>query len=74
MFVFYVVEKRDNLHEVFGERNRANSMKYGLVLEHHQEIHKNKKLQDIYHRIGQDRFIRHYPNLNFLEIFKKNYL
>ena len=70
--------KRDNLHEVFGGRNRANSMKYGIViplcLKHHAEIHKNKELQEIYHKIGQDRFNLHYSNLNFIEIFKKNYL
>ena len=70
--------KKDNLHEIFGGRNRSNSMKYGLViplcLEHHQKIHKNKELQDFYHRIGQDRFIKHYPDLDFLTIFKKNYL
>ena len=70
--------KKDNLHEIFGGSNRINSMKYGLVLplcfKHHQEIHNSKELQDIYHRIGQDRFNLHYPDLDFDSIFHRNYL
>lgn len=70
--------KKDNLHEVFFGTNRVNSMKYGLViplcLEHHLEMHRNKEWQDYWHRKGQLDFIEHYPDLDFLEIFKKNYI
>ena len=70
-------KKRDNLHEVFFGRNRQLSIKYGLVIplciECHQEIHKNKKLQDIWHKKGQDIFETYYPDLDFLKIFRQNY-
>ena len=70
-------KKRDNLHEVFFGRNRQLSIKYGLVIplciECHQEMHKNKKLQDIWHKKGQLLFEKTYPELNFLTIFRKNY-
>ena len=73
-------QKKDNLHEVFGGRNRANSMQYGIVIPlclfHHQEIHKNKELQDFYHKLGQKKFMEYYHKLkeDFVKIFKKNYL
>ena len=71
-------KKKDNLHEVFAGRNRLNSIKFGIViplcLKHHQEIHKNKDLWDIYHKKGQAIFNNAYPNLDFLDVFKKNYL
>lgn len=70
-------KKRDNLHEVFFGRNRQLSIKYGLVIplciECHQEIHKNKKIQDIWHKKGQDIFETYYPDLDFLKIFRRNY-
>ena len=70
-------KKRENLHEVFFGRNRQLSIKYGLVIplciECHQEMHKNKKLQDIWHKKGQLLFEKTYPELNFLTIFRKNY-
>lgn len=70
-------KKRDNLHEVFFGRNRQLSIKYGLVIplciECHQEIHKNKILQDIWHKKGQDIFETYYPDLDFLKIFRQNY-
>lgn len=70
--------KKDNLHEVFFGSNRSNSMKYGLVIplcvNHHLEMHKNKEWQDYWHRKGQLAFIEYYHDLDFLEIFKKNYI
>ena len=73
-----------NKHEIFGGRNRLNSIKYGLVIplctcKHHDQvnckgIHFDKKLQDEYHIKGQLKFIESYPNLVFEDIFKKNYL
>ena len=69
---------KDNLHEVIFGKNRTNSLKYGLVIPlclfHHNMIHNNIELDLIYKKIAQDRFIRHYPELDFLSIFHKNYL
>ena len=70
--------KKDHIHEIFFGRNRTNSMKYGLCIplcnECHIRMHKDIELQEFYHKIGQDCFNKHYPNLNFMEIFKINYL
>ena len=70
--------KKDHLHEVFFGRNRLNSIKYGLViplcLNCHEEMHRNKEWQEYWHKKGQQAFIVHYPNLDFMEIFKINYL
>lgn len=70
--------KKDHIHEIFFGRNRTNSMKYGTVVplcsSCHARMHKDIKLQEVYHKIGQDCFNKHYPNLNFMEIFKINYL
>ena len=70
--------KKDALHEVFFGSNRLNSIKYGLViplcLEHHQKMHKNKSWQDVWHIKGQVAFNNNYPTLDFIDIFKRNYL
>lgn len=70
-------KKRDNLHEVFFGRNRQFSIKYGLVIplciECHQEMHRNKELQDLWHEKGQTIFEETYPKLDFVNIFRKNY-
>lgn len=73
-----------NKHEIFGGRNRLNSIKYGLVIplctcEHHDQvncrgIHFDKKLRDEWHKKGQVVFEQIYPDLKFEDIFKKNYL
>ena len=72
--------KKEHLHEIFFGRNRANSIKYGLVIPlcslHHIEIHKNKEWQDYWHIVAQKRFMEYYhKSINeFIEIFKINYL
>ena len=70
-------------HEIFyGTANRKLSIKYGLVVplcaRHHnmsnQGVHFNKNL-DIKLRIqGQKAFEFHYPDLDFIKIFGRNYL
>lgn len=71
-------KKKDNLHEVFFGSNRLNSMKYGLVIplciKCHQEMHKNIIWQEEWHKKGQIVFTTNYPSLDFVEIFKRNYL
>lgn len=70
--------KKDHLHEIFFGRNRLNAIKYGLMIPlcqtHHAEMHKNNEWQDYWHKKGQQAFMAHYPNLDFMEIFKINYL
>jgi len=69
-------------HHVFGASNRKKSTKYKLIapLCHycHNEpktgVHHNRKKSDELKRRGQEAFEEHYPNLNFREVFGKNYL
>lgn len=71
-------KNKDHLHEIFGGRNRSNSIKYGLVLPLcstcHRRIHDNPELIDKWHKKGQTIFNQVYPNLKFIDIFFKNYL
>jgi hypothetical protein len=70
--------KRDNLHEVYEGSKRILSMKYGCVLplcyQCHVKIHYDRQMALFYKKLTQARFIIVYPNLNFLDIFKINYL
>lgn len=70
-------------HEIFyGTANRKLSIKYGLVIplcyRHHNGsnagVHFNEKLDLKLKQQGQKAFEYHYPDLNFREIFGKNYL
>lgn len=69
-------------HHVFGGPNRKKSTKYGLVvyLCHHchneppNGVHFNRKTMDWLRAKGQQAFIEHYPNEDFLKIFGRNYL
>ena len=73
-----------NKHEIFYGRNRQNSIIYKLVIplctaEHHNQvgktgIHFDKKLCNEWHIKGQKKFNEVYPDLDFVEIFKRNYL
>ena len=69
--------KKDNLHEVIFGSNRLNSIKYGLVIpvcaEHHLECHKNSELQHVWKLKAQIEFEKHYPDLDFIKIFGRNY-
>ncbi len=64
-------------HEIFGGRNRSNSMKYGLCLPLcltcHEKYQNNKSFNDKWHSIGQTKFEEVYPELDFIKIFGKNY-
>ena len=72
-----------NIHEIFGGRNRQKSMKYKLTVplctaEHHNQIeckgiHFDKKLSDEWHVKGQTKFEEVYSDLEFVDIFGKNY-
>ena len=69
-------------HHIFGGKNRSLSEHYGLNVylcnEHHQSstesVQRNKEINQLMHEIGQRAFEERYPNLNFMQIFGKNYL
>lgn len=64
-------------HEIFRGKNRANSMKYGLCLRMclscHEWFQDNKDFNEYWHKKGQALFEQTYPDLDFIEIFKRNY-
>ena len=68
---------KQDLNEIFCGRNRQNSMKYGLVMPMcrlcHTEYTNNREMQLKWMKIGQKKFEEVYE-LDFLEIFKRNYL
>lgn len=70
--------KRDHLHEVFYGRNRSNSIKYCLFIpvcnKCHKKAHNDINLIESLHKKGQLLFICNYPELDFISIFKINYL
>lgn len=79
MNVCYICKKpKEHTHEVFFGSNRLNSIRYKLIVplcdKCHSEMHKNSKLQDEFHKLGQILFEKEYSNLNFVDIFYKNYL
>lgn len=65
-------------HEVFRGRNRANSMKYDLCLRLcyncHEKYQEDKDFNNYWHKQAQLKFKEVYPDLDFLDIFKRNYL
>ena len=65
-------------HEIYRGRNRQNSMKYGLCLrlciKCHELYQENKEFNDYWHKKGQLAFMKSYPDLDFIRIFKTNYL
>ena len=70
--------KKDHIHEVFYGRNRANSIKYGLFIpvceKCHRKCHNDADLIDSLHKKGQLLFMCNYPDLEFVDVFKVNYL
>lgn len=71
----------DEHHIIFGIANRQLSEKYGLKVylcpEHHttgkEAVHKNYGVARMLQAIGQQAFEEHFPKLNFLEIFGRNF-
>lgn len=75
---YFCDNKKDHLHEVFYGKNRSNSIKYKLFIpvcnKHHRKCHNDITLIDSLHKKGQVLFNINYPYLNFVDIFKENYL
>lgn len=76
----YICKKqKDDLHEIFGGKNRQNSIKLGLVLplcrECHRLAHFNTDFSDFLHKLGQSYYEDNLGSKNdFILIFKRNYL
>jgi hypothetical protein len=70
------------IHHIFGGANRKLSTKYGLVVclchychnETPNGVHFNRERMDWLRAIGQRRFNEVYPELDFMQIFGRNYL
>ena len=62
-------------HEIFGGRNRLNSMKYGLCLRMcmscHMKYQNDKDFNNLWHKKGQAIFNKTYPDLDFIKIFRR---
>lgn len=73
---------REEHHVMGGVANRKLSERYGLKVyldpNHHRNgpeaVHKNKEVALLLKREAQKAFMRAYPDLDFREIFGKNYL
>lgn len=69
-------------HAIFGTSRRKLSEKYGLkvylCLRHHEygpdAVHRNAKMALLIKQEGQRAFLLHWPELDFREVFGKNYL
>lgn len=65
-------------HEIYRGRNRYNSIEYGLCLRLcincHRLYQEDKNFNDYWHIRGQEIFNQYYPNLDFVKIFRINYL
>lgn len=68
---------KQDLNEIFGGRNRQNSMKYGLVIPMCRNCHikytNDNDMQLEWKKLGQEVFNDTY-NEDFVDIFKRNYL
>lgn len=75
---FICGKPKNDLHEIFFGRNRLNSIKYGLILPlcrfDHEIMHNDLKFRKKYFILAQKKFNEVYPDLDFVEIFGKNYL
>lgn len=72
-------KKKNDLHEVFGGRNRINSIKYNFILplcrECHSSNQNNPIFNDYWHKQGQlywEEFIG--TREEFIRVFRRNYL
>lgn len=80
---FCGTRKNLNIHEVFfGTGRRALSIKYGccvaLCEAHHNlsnmSVHFNREMDLSLKKDMQRKFMETYPEIDFIKIFRKNYL
>lgn len=70
-------------HVVFGSGRRQLSTEYGLTVrlcvdEHHEvgpeSVHNNQEIAELLKRIAQERFMEAYPDEDWMEVIRRNYL
>jgi len=70
-------------HVIFGSGRRRLADKYGLTVrlcieKHHETgiyaVHQNKEMADLLKQKAQEAFKEAYPDLDWMEIIKRNYL
>ena len=72
-------KKKNDLHEIFGGRNRLNSIKYNLVLPLCRECHSlnqnNPFFNDYWHKQGQLYWEKNIGSREeFIKVFRRNYI
>lgn len=72
-------KKKNDLHEIFGGRNRLNSIKFNLVIPLCRECHSlnqnNPFFNEHWHKIGQEYFECNIGSRDeFIRVFRRNYL
>ena len=80
-YCFLCGRPASEVHHIFGAANRPLSERYGLTVplchwchnEPPNGVHHNRENDLLLKRIGQTRFEQVYPDLDFLELFGKNY-
>ena len=72
---------KHSIHEIYFGKNRVNSMKYGccvpLCLNHHtglEGVHNCSTLDNQLKKMCQKKFQEIYKDINFIDIFHKNYI
>ena len=81
----YFTQRTDQLerhHIFYGAGRRKLSDKYGLIVwlthDYHNEppngVHYNKERRRELERIGQEAFMKRFPDKDFRKIFGQNYL
>lgn len=80
-FCYICGRRATETHHIFGGANRSLSEKYGLKIplchNCHNEpphgVHFDAELMQQMHVVGQIAFERKHPDLDFREVFGKNY-
>lgn len=72
-------KKKNDLHEVFGGRNRINSIKYNFILPLCRECHSSNQnnviFNDYWHKRGQLYWEKNIGSREeFIKVFRRNYL
>lgn len=78
---FLCNKPKEHLHEIYFGKNRVNSMKWGCVIplcrNCHQGklgVHNNYEVDITLKQMCQKKFAEVYPDIDFLEIFHRNYI
>lgn len=72
-------KKKNDLHEIFGGRNRINSIKYNFILPLCRECHSNNQnnamFNDYWHKKGQLYWEKNIGSREeFIKVFRRNYI